>query len=112
MHADAAKLECGARQAAVRIERLVAGKGFGGCEPDNFLRSAVARQFEVIGEALGQLPEVDAATALRSTALPCIAALRPILIHGHAAVDNRSVRGAGETGSHVIAANCGMPRHL
>ena len=91
MHADAAKLPWDAHQAALRIERFVAGKGFDDYQQDDFLRSAVERQFEVIGEALNQLSRVDVETVLRIRALPRIVAFRNILIHGYAFVDNRLV---------------------
>lgn len=96
MHADAAKLPWDARHAAIRIERFVAGKGFDDHHEDDFLRSAVERQFEVTGEALNQRSKVDVETALRITALPRIVAFRNILIHGCASVDNRLVWGAVE----------------
>ena len=94
MHADAAKLPWDAHQAALRIERFVAGKGFDVYQKDDFLRSAVERQFEVIGAALDQLSKVDVETALRiGASLPPIVAFRNILSHGYASVDNRSVWG-------------------
>ena len=66
MHADAAKLPWDAHQAALRIERFVAGKGFDDYQQDDFLHSAVERQFEVIGEALNQLSRVDVETVCAS----------------------------------------------
>jgi uncharacterized protein with HEPN domain len=59
MHADAAKLLWDARRAAERVARYTAGKTSPEYETDDFLRSAVERQFEIIGEALGALRRCD-----------------------------------------------------
>ncbi len=96
MHAEAGKLLWDAQQAAERIARFTAGKGFADYEGDEFLRSAVERQFEIIGEALNQLARVDAAIAGPIPDLARIVAFRNLLIHGYAAVDNRLVWGVIE----------------
>ncbi|MCP2165501.1 HepT-like ribonuclease domain-containing protein [Goodfellowiella coeruleoviolacea] len=48
-----------ALRAAELISRFSAGKSFTDYEADAMLRSAVERQFEIIGEALNQLRKVD-----------------------------------------------------
>ncbi|MDR7302616.1 uncharacterized protein with HEPN domain [Haloactinomyces albus] len=55
------------------------------------LRSAVERQFEIIGEALNQVSKVDAALAARVPELGRIVAFRNILVHGYATVDGALV---------------------
>ena len=60
MHADARKLLWDAQQASERVARFTAGKTFVDYEADDYLRSAVERQFEIIGEALNQLGRIDA----------------------------------------------------
>ena len=55
------------------------------------LRSAVERQFEIIGEALGTLARVDATIAARIPELRDIVAFRNILIHGYAILDRARV---------------------
>lgn len=55
------------------------------------MRSAVERQFEIVGEALGQLARVDAAMAERIPNLREIIAFRNILIHGYAVIDRARV---------------------
>ena len=103
MHVDARKLLWDAQQAAERIARFTAGKTFVDYEADDYLRSAVERQFEIIGEALNQLGRVDPVTAAAIPELPRIVAFRNVLIHGYASVDNRLVWG-------VIEANLGSLR--
>jgi uncharacterized protein with HEPN domain len=97
MHADARKLLWDAQQAAERIARFTLGKGFTDYEGDDFLRSAVERQFEVIGEALNQVARIDPQVASQIAELPRIVAFRNVLIHGYATVDNRLVWGVIET---------------
>jgi uncharacterized protein with HEPN domain len=97
MHADARKLLWDAQQAAERIARFTLGKRFTDYEADEFLRSAVERQFEVIGEALNQLARIDPQLASQIAELPRIVAFRNVLIHGYATVDNRLVWGVIET---------------
>ncbi|MBI2312890.1 MAG: DUF86 domain-containing protein [Betaproteobacteria bacterium] len=96
MHADARKLLWDARQAADRVAQYTAGKSFADYLVDDMLRSAVERQFEIIGEAFSQLRRVDPATAAAIPELPHIVAFRNILIHGYASVDNRLVWGVVE----------------
>jgi uncharacterized protein with HEPN domain len=54
MHADARKLLWDAREAAERVARFTSGKTFAEYEADDYLRSAVERQFEIIGETFNQ----------------------------------------------------------
>lgn len=61
------------------------------------LRSAVERQFEIIGEALNQLSKVAPEIAGQISEYRRIVAFRNILIHGYADVDDRVVWGIVET---------------
>lgn len=97
MHADAGKLLWDAQQAAERIARFTANKRFSDYEADELLRSAVERQFEIIGEAFNRLVKVDVLVAEQIPDLPRIIAFRNVLIHGYATVDNRLVWGVIET---------------
>lgn len=96
MHVDAAKLLWDARRAAERITRYTAGKTLPEYEADDFLRSAVERQFEIMGEALGALRRCDPDTAALIAELPRVVAFRNLLIHGYANVDHRIVWGVIE----------------
>ena len=58
---------------------------------DRLLRSAVERQFEIIGEALNQLSKVAPEIAQKIPDLSQIVAFRNLLIHGYAAVDHSTV---------------------
>jgi uncharacterized protein with HEPN domain len=55
------------------------------------VRAAVERQFEIIGEALGQLAKLDPETAGRIGDHRRIIAFRNILVHGYAGVDDMLV---------------------
>lgn len=85
-----------ALQAAERIARFIGQKDFDAYLADEELRSAVERQFEIVGEAFAQLRKADAATAALISELPRIVAFRNLLIHRYSAVDNKIVWGVVE----------------
>ena len=74
-------------QAVDRITRFVAGKTFQAYQADDLLRSAVERQFEIIGESLAQLRTVDAETASSVPESARIVGFWNLLIHGYATFD-------------------------
>jgi uncharacterized protein with HEPN domain len=80
-----------AREAAALIAEFTAGKSFADFDGDKLLRSAVERQFEVIGEALSNLAKLDPAMAAKIAELRDVIAFRNILIHGYAVIDNERV---------------------
>ena len=91
MRREAKKYLYDIRQAADLVAGFTAGKTLGDYERDAMLRSAVERQFEIIGEALAQLARLDEALASRISEYRRIIAFRNILIHGYAGVDYRIV---------------------
>lgn len=86
-----------ARRAAERIRSFVGGRTWEDYQADDMLRSAVERQFEIVGEALNKLSQVDAASADRVPDLARIVAFRNILVHGYASIDDRLVWEAATT---------------
>lgn len=93
MHADARKLLWDAQQAALRVESYTRGKTLADYQSDHYFRSAVERQFQIVGEALARLRQVDPQTAAEISELPRIVAFRNILVHGYASLDNGIVWG-------------------
>ena len=91
MQRDPKSLLWDARAAADVIATITAGKSFGDFDRDIVLRSAVERQFEVVGEALAQLARLDAAMAAKVPDLREIVAFRNVLIHGYAVIDRARV---------------------
>jgi len=80
-----------AREAAAAILEFVAGKTFEDYASDRLLRSAIERQFEIIGEALSQLCKIEPQWADRIPDVPQIIAFRNVLIHGYASVNDLTV---------------------
>ena len=83
-------------QAADRIARFCTGKTYDDYRGDELLRSAVERQFEIMGEALSQLARHDPELVERIKDHRTIIAFRNILIHAYATVDDRIVWGVVE----------------
>lgn len=93
MPADATKYLWDAREAAARIARFAQGKSLDDYLADELLRAAIERQFTILGEALGRLRQLDPATAERITDLPRAVALRNLLVHAYADIDDHIVWG-------------------
>lgn len=91
MPRDARSFLWDAKRAAELIDAFVAGKLWTDYEQDVLLRSAVERQFEIVGEALGGLSRAEADFAEQIPDLPRIVAFRNVLVHGYASVDDRLV---------------------
>ncbi len=91
MQPDSGALLWDARRAAQLIQSFVDDKTWDDYIGDPMLRSAVERQFEIIGEALNRLARADADVAGRIEDLPRIVAFRNVLIHGYATIDDSIV---------------------
>jgi uncharacterized protein with HEPN domain len=85
------------RKAARLIQGFTAGRSFEDYTTDPMLRSAVERQFEIIGEALRKLSTIDSATVSQIDEYRKIVAFRNVLIHGYAVVLDDLVWGIVET---------------
>ena len=93
MQLEAKTLLYDMRQAARSIGDFTAGRNFEDYTADPMLRSAVERQFEIIGEALGKLAKLDPAIASKIPVYQKIISFRNALIHGYAAVQHVVVWG-------------------
>lgn len=80
-----------ALDAAQAIQIFVGGRTEEDYGNDRLLRSAVDREFEVVGEALNRLRRDDAAVAARIPDLAEIIGFRNVLIHGYDIVDRSAV---------------------
>lgn len=84
---DAKKLLEDIRIAAQMIADFTLNATESGFVVDLLTRSAVERQFIVIGEALRALGKLDAATARQITDAARIIGFRNVLVHGYDVVD-------------------------
>lgn len=91
MQPEAPALIWDARRAAGRVVEFVSGRSWDDYRQDVMLRSAVERQFQIIGEALNRLSKVDPGTADRVPDLARIVAFRNVLVHGYAQIDDALV---------------------
>ncbi len=91
MSREALKYLYDVRTAAQRIQKFTKDKRLSDYQADDLLRSAVERQFEIIGEALNQLRRRDSATAEKIAGCQQAIAFRNILIHGYTEIDDEVV---------------------
>ena len=91
MQLEARKYLYDIREACARREEFTTGKSYTDYAADPMLRSAVERQFEIVGEALNRLGKVDETIADRITDHGRIVAFRNILVHAYAQIDDRLV---------------------
>lgn len=80
-----------ARHAAQQIVTFTDGRDWADYQVDAMLRSAVERQFEIVGEALNRLNTTEPQLAAQIPDLPRIVAFRNLLIHGYATIDDALV---------------------
>ena len=80
-----------ARVAVDSIREFTRGRSQEQYRHDAMLRSAVERQFEILGEALNQLRRLAPAVAERIPELGEIVDFRNLLIHGYATIDHDTV---------------------
>ena len=76
------------QHAALGIATYVEGKTLEDYLRDEMLRSAVERQFEIIGEAITRLRKFDPSIAARISEYDRIVAFRNVLIHGYDQIDH------------------------
>ena len=78
-------------QAADNVAAFIQGRSFADYLANAMVRSAVERQFEIIGEALSRLSKEAPELARRVAVLRRAIAMRNILIHGYREIDNEAV---------------------
>jgi uncharacterized protein with HEPN domain len=78
-------------EAIDHITTFVQGRDFDGYLADTMFRSAVERQFGIIGEALTQFAREAPALSARIPALRPAIAMRNALIHGYRSVEHETV---------------------
>jgi uncharacterized protein with HEPN domain len=84
------------KQACELLLQFTAAKTFTDYSADPILRSAVERQFEIVGEALAQALRLDPNLATKITHTSRIIAFRNRLIHGYASIADAIVWGIVE----------------
>ena len=84
------------------IAEFVSGKTFSDYQQDRMLRSAIERQFEIVGEALLGLLRIAPDLQKRVSDTRRIVAFRNRLIHGYASVADEVVWGVVETNLNLL----------
>lgn len=93
MQADSRKLVWDALQAIELGTRFTRQVSFDSFRGDPLLRSAVERQFEILGHAFDRVRAADPELAATIPELDRIVALRNILVHGYSTADERLMWG-------------------
>lgn len=97
-------------QACGLLDEFTADKTFDDYQADALLRSAVERQFEIIGEALNKATSLDPDLADEITDSNRVIAFRNRLIHGYASVADEVVWGVLET--NLLTLRCEVNKLL
>ena len=78
-------------RALERVPRFLGERTLSDYLADDLCQSAVERQLEIAGDALGRLRRLDPALFARIPDGPVIVAFRNVLAHGYATLDHRRV---------------------
>ena len=88
MRLEAKKLVLDMLQAAELISEFTKERTWEQYATDRYFRSAVERQFEIVGEALTAMLRIDVATGSKITDYRKIVSFRNVLIHGYSKVND------------------------
>lgn len=91
MERELKKLLFDIQEAALAIKEFILGKSLADYESSDLLRSAVERKFEIIGEALNRIRQVDEEILEEIFEYRKIIGFRNILAHGYDAISNEIV---------------------
>ena len=91
MHPKSPTLLEDIRDAAAFVRQSTTDKTLDDYTVDRLLRHAVERNFEIIGEAVNRLAEIDADTARKISEHRQIVSFRNLLIHGYDLIDDAQV---------------------
>lgn len=91
------------QEACRKLEGFTKGRLLNDYLTDEMLQSAVERQFEIIGEALGRLHKADSTLASNIPDARRIIAFRNILIHGYATIRHETVWGVVQTDLPILS---------
>jgi len=94
------------RDAAAFIRDVAQSKTFDDYHGDRILRQAIERNFEIIGEAMKRLAQIDPETATRIESHRQMIAFRNVLIHGYDLVDHALSRRAAASRRKARSTPC------
>lgn len=92
-----------ALRALQRVPRFLRGRSLEAYLADEMCQSAVERQLEVAGDALGQLRKLTPALFDRIPDGPLVVAFRNVLAHGYATLDHERVYDAATSKVEPLA---------
>jgi len=87
-----------------RLPRFLQGRSLEAYLADDYCQSAIERQLEIAGDALGQLRKIEPALFRRIPDGDLIVAFRNVLAHGYATLDQRIVYEAAALKSQELLA--------
>lgn len=90
--------------AGLAIERFLEGLSLCDYEGDALVRSAVERQFEIVGEALGRALRADPRLEDRLPEAPAAIGLRNVIAHGYDEIVYETLFRAARTNLPVLLA--------
>jgi len=97
-----------ALRALERVPRFLADRTLEDYLEDDLCQSAVERQLEIAGDALGQLRKLDPDVFARIPEGPLIVAFRNVLAHRYATLDHRRVFDAATSKVAKLSAAIGQ----